>query len=218
MYSYDQGFLWGVVIACALVAAGLANSWDKKLHEKSPDVMPFKWGYFVAWMGIITGVVMAFLSFRNQALWYRKSDVDLVWGVICLGYAWIHYFMLQRHRLAWVVGVILHFNPVAWIINAIYIKNRWSEMGGKTTGATKKRENPLTKLFTRQSLPVRVIIAGTIFWAIVVLMFVLAFEPYGGYMSDGDWWKTIKIMLFPPIVAVSGYLLYTKVVRSGQKD
>ena len=32
-----------------------------------------------------------------------------------------------RRRWAWVALTILSFNPLAWIINAIYLRKRWAE-------------------------------------------------------------------------------------------
>ena len=52
-----------------------------------------------------------------------------VTGVIVCGliYAFLAWFFAQRHHWAWVTLTILSFNPIAWIINAIYLRRRWAE-------------------------------------------------------------------------------------------
>ena len=47
----------------------------------------------------------------------------------------------------------------------------------------------------------------------MVLAFVFMFEPYGSYVSDSEWWQVVKIIVFPPVVAVAGYFLYVKVIK-----
>ena len=52
-----------------------------------------------------------------------------VTGVIVCGaiYAVLAWFFAQRHRWAWLTLTIFSFNPVAWIINLIYLWKRWRE-------------------------------------------------------------------------------------------
>jgi xanthine/uracil permease len=50
-------------------------------------------------------------------------------AVIACGlvYAVLAWFFARRHRWAWVALTILSFNPIAWIINAVYLRKRWAE-------------------------------------------------------------------------------------------
>jgi len=48
----------------------------------------------------------------------------IICGVI---YAVLAWFFVRRHHWAWIALTILSFNPVAWIINAIYLRKRWAE-------------------------------------------------------------------------------------------
>ena len=52
-------------------------------------------------------------------------------GVIICGiiYALLAWFFAQRQHWAWIALTILSFNPIAWIINAIYLWRRWAEAG-----------------------------------------------------------------------------------------
>lgn len=47
-------------------------------------------------------------------------------GSILLGLnIWISVSILRMNRTAFLVGTVLSFNPLLWIINGIYLKNRW---------------------------------------------------------------------------------------------
>ena len=59
----------------------------------------------------------------------------------------------------------------------------------------------------------RAIIFGSAFWAFAVLAFVFLFEPYGGHMSGNDLFHVLKIILFPPLLAFVGRLLFVKVIK-----
>jgi hypothetical protein len=48
----------------------------------------------------------------------------IISGVI---YAVLAWFFAQRHHRAWIALTIFSFNPVAWIINFIYLRRRWAE-------------------------------------------------------------------------------------------
>lgn len=39
--------------------------------------------------------------------------------------------MYRRNRWAWLIAVIIQVNPIGWIVNGIYLKNRWAEMRDK---------------------------------------------------------------------------------------
>jgi hypothetical protein len=54
------------------------------------------------------------------------ESIAAVIGVAIL-YAVLAWFFAQRQRWAWVALTILSFNPIAWIINGIYLWKRWAE-------------------------------------------------------------------------------------------
>jgi hypothetical protein len=67
-------------------------------------------------------------------------------------------------------------------------------------------------------LPVRIGIVGSAFWALAVVLFVVLFEPYGSYMSDNEFWKVVKAIIFPPILGVAGYFAYCKFIKAKNSD
>lgn len=44
-------------------------------------------------------------------------------------------FMYKRRRWAWLVGTLLSLNPIVYIVNIIYLKNRWNEMTNEESAA-----------------------------------------------------------------------------------
>jgi hypothetical protein len=52
------------------------------------------------------------------------ASVVIACGVF---YAVLAWFFAQRHRWAWVALTIVSCNPVAWVINFIYLRKRWVE-------------------------------------------------------------------------------------------
>jgi len=48
--------------------------------------------------------------------------------IVCAAiYAVLAWFFAKRHHWAWITLTILSFNPVAWVINFVYLRKRWTE-------------------------------------------------------------------------------------------
>lgn len=203
----DAAIYWGMTIVCLVISIPAAFTMNDSLHKKHPELKPYAWGYYIGWMGMLSWSAIGILQFIAASKTYgSRSDTFAVLGVVFLVAAIAHFFIIKRNKWAWVIGIILQLNPILWIINGIYLKNRWAEMGGlPVTGVGNK--------FKTASFSTRVLLAGSGFWALVVLAFVLMFEPYGSYVSDSEWWQVVKIVVFPPVVVVAGYFLYSKVIK-----
>jgi NADPH:quinone reductase-like Zn-dependent oxidoreductase len=97
-----------------IVAAFVLN---RRFKRRSPEARGYRWGYYFSIMSFIAGLVLG-LFFGAGA-----TSV-IVFGIL---YAVLAWFFAQRQRWAWIILTILSFNPIAWIINAIYLWRRWSE-------------------------------------------------------------------------------------------
>lgn len=64
----------------------------------------------------------------------------------------------------------------------------------------------------------RLVLAGSAFWSALVLLFVWAFEPYGSHISDSEWWKIFKIIIFAPLVLTVGYAIARVFLRKGSSQ
>jgi NADPH:quinone reductase-like Zn-dependent oxidoreductase len=103
----------GVLIA-PIIAAFVLNRRFKRRH---PEARGFRWGYYFSIMSFIAGLVIGLFMEAGAT------------GVIICGliYALLAWFFAQRHHWAWIVLTALSLNPIAWIINAIYLWKRWGE-------------------------------------------------------------------------------------------
>ena len=203
----DDAVFWAITIICLLISIPAAFTMNDSLHKKNPDLKPYAWGYYIGLMGALSGTSVGILQFVAASKTYgSRSDTLVLLGIFFLVTAVVHVFIIKRNKWAWIVGIILQLNPILWIINGIYLKNRWSEMDGLPIEA-------VTNKYSKSSFANRILLAGSAFWALVVLAFVFMFEPYGSYVSDSEWWQVVKIIVFPPVVAVAGYFLYVKVIK-----
>jgi NADPH:quinone reductase-like Zn-dependent oxidoreductase len=103
-----------VALILPIIAAFVLN---RRFRERNPDKRPYRWGYYFSMMAFIGGLLLG-----------RFLDFGLTGVILCgLIYAILAWFFAQRHRWAWIALTILSFNPIAWIINAIYLWKRWAE-------------------------------------------------------------------------------------------
>jgi hypothetical protein len=109
--------LIGVPIAALILPIIAALVLNRRFRERNPEKKNYRWGYYFSIMAFIGGLILA--RFLNTSL-----TVMILCGVI---YAILAWFFAQRQRWAWVALTILSFNPIAWIINAIYLWRRWGE-------------------------------------------------------------------------------------------
>ena len=102
-----------VLVGPVLIALVL----NRRFRRENPDKRPFRWGYYFS--------VMTFVSAVGIALLLDFGLTSVVISVVLYGLlAWA---FAQRKHWAWVALTILSFNPIAWIINAIYLRKRWAE-------------------------------------------------------------------------------------------
>jgi NADPH:quinone reductase-like Zn-dependent oxidoreductase len=123
--------LIGIPLAVLIVPIIAAFALNRRFQRRHPDKRGYRWGYYFSVMSFIHGLGLgAFLESGTTAV--------IVCGVI---YALLAWFFAQRQHWAWIALTILSFNPIAWIINAIYLRKRWAEeplntvMGSGVKGA-----------------------------------------------------------------------------------
>jgi NADPH:quinone reductase-like Zn-dependent oxidoreductase len=107
------GIILGVTILPIVVAVVL----NRRFQRRNPGKKPYRWGYYFSVLSFIGGFGLA-------GIMLDSGIAVIICGVI---YAVLAWFFAQRHHWAWVALTILSFNPVAWIINSIYLRKRWAE-------------------------------------------------------------------------------------------
>jgi hypothetical protein len=103
----------GVLIMPIIVAFVL----NRRFKRRHPEAKGFRWGYYFSIMAFFGGLVFGLFMEAGAA------------GVIICAviYGLLAWFFAQRQRWAWITLTVLSFNPIAWIINAIYLWRRWTE-------------------------------------------------------------------------------------------
>ena len=109
--------LIGVPIAVLVVPIVGAFVLNRRFRERNPEKKSYRWGYYFSMMCFVGGLLL------GRLLDFGVTGV-IICGVIYGALAW---FFAQRRPWAWIALTILSFNPIAWIINAIYLRKRWAE-------------------------------------------------------------------------------------------
>jgi predicted permease len=100
----------GVPIAIALAL-------NRRFQQRNPGKRPFRWGYYFSIQSFIGGIALGF-----------KLESGIIAVLVCGAiYGVLAWFFARRDHWAWITLTILSCNPVAWIINFIYLRKRWSE-------------------------------------------------------------------------------------------
>lgn len=206
-----------IMCVCMIIATPIALSWNKSLRLRMPHVRAYAWGFYLGAMGMMGYGLLALVATALVLTGETKAVVLAALFILC---AVPYFFIIRRRRWAWIVGTILLFNPILWIINAFYARHRWAEMRLEEIAAKDERGRAAeefaavaarnTEARVREvrpegergswwdglSMATRARIVGSLFWMVVVLAYVVVFKPYG-WMSTRDIIHMIKVMFFP---------------------
>lgn len=195
------GIAVGGCVALGLLAF-FSVTLNRQMLAKHPSRRPYAWGYFLALLTMAGGAVSIILGLMDYT-----RDGYLVYtgaGTILLGA-----LLYRRNRWAWLLFVILQFNPGGWIINGTYLWRRWAEMGGRDAAPS---ESPSMRQFWTSISPSRLAawwrtlnapVRGWIFlsgaWVLLVWTAVMIFEPFGSELYSEEYTKLFFIMCLPLI-------------------
>ncbi len=111
-----------IVIGVTIVPIGVAFALNRRFQRRNPGKRPYRWGLYFSILSFLGGIGLGIiLDSGGSAL--------ITCGVI---YAVLAWFFAQRRHWAWIALTILSLNPVAWIINSIYLRKRWAEDSAAT--------------------------------------------------------------------------------------
>ena len=80
--------------------------------------MGFRWWKAWGWLGLVVGSVTI-----GQLILIIGTDA---WLLFCLILNTVLMIMILKfNKYAFLIATVLSLNPIVWIINAIYLKNRW---------------------------------------------------------------------------------------------
>jgi uncharacterized membrane protein YkvI len=114
-------------ILCGVVSLMLAHRKNAQLYERAPEVLPYTWGYFLGYSGIIGGILVGVTAgVLTKAGLYRDWFPLVLAYVALIGIA--SYGVLTRRRWGWLFHIPLSLNPGLWAFNSVYASNRWREL------------------------------------------------------------------------------------------
>ncbi len=77
----------------------------------------FQWWQIWAWLGLTLGNLSALISLKDA------PELAIILIIIN---STLMVMILKYNKYAFLIATILSLNPLAWIINGIYLKNRWN--------------------------------------------------------------------------------------------
>ena len=92
------------------MSAGVVKSGQERLG--------FAWWTFQGWASLIVGTLICLSQFKDL------GGFAVVLAAVSIG---LSVMIIRFSKTAFVIGTVLSINPILWIINGIYIKNRWRD-------------------------------------------------------------------------------------------
>ncbi len=88
-------------------------------ENKTNDIedIGFQWWKIWAWLGLTLGNLYALVAL--------KEEIGLAFVLIIINTI-LMVMILKFNKYAFLIATILSFNPLLWIINGFYLKNRWN--------------------------------------------------------------------------------------------
>jgi hypothetical protein len=116
-----------LLFLCGAASLLLAKRRNDQLVERAPEVLPYTWGYFLGYSGILGGILVGVTAgVLIIAGFYRDWFPIVLAYVAVIGIA--SYGVLTRRRWGWLFHIPLSLNPGLWAFNSVYASNRWREL------------------------------------------------------------------------------------------
>lgn len=110
-----------VVLFTPFICAYLLN---KRLKKHHPECKSFFWGYYSALALLVFQPFLVAGQLHNADLSVLRFGVSFCF-LITLPFS---VMTLLRKRIGFILLTAITLNPIVWIINGFYIKNRWNEL------------------------------------------------------------------------------------------
>ena len=124
-------YFLSLIAICVIISIIIAYYMNKKFKDHYPDKMGYMWGFIQGTSPIVMSVLLSIcyviVVVSSRDLTALSDEVDLVMTIAFVRAA-VAYGVVKRHRWIFIIHTILTFNIFLWIINGVYIKNRWNEM------------------------------------------------------------------------------------------
>ena len=125
--SLMELLMWGVIIGLTILNYFIAKKLNTNHKTLYPDHQDYKWGYFMGVGAMVFGTLYGLIYFFiliSVSVGLQEIVILLASFIIpvILGY-----YICKKSKQAIIWGTIISLNPIIWIINYFYIKNRRGE-------------------------------------------------------------------------------------------
>ena len=119
--------IWGVIIGITILNYFIAKKLNTNHKTRYPDHQDYKWGYFMGVGSMVYGTLYSlFYFFIFISVSVGLQDIVILLAIFLIPVI-LGYFVCKKSKQAIIWGTIFSINPVIWIINFFYIKNRRGE-------------------------------------------------------------------------------------------
>ena len=116
-----------LLFLCGAASLLLAKRKNDQLVEQAPEVLPYTWGYFLGYSGILGGILVGLTAGALIMAGFYQDWFPIVLAYVAvIGIA--SYGVLTRRRWGWLFHIPLSLNPGLWAFNSVYASNRWREL------------------------------------------------------------------------------------------
>ncbi len=93
---------------------------DQNIKKVNEEEVGFGWWNTWAWIGLVIGNLYILGSANGNSELISFAIVIILINTILM------VMILRYNKYAFLIATILSINPLLWIINGIYLKNRWA--------------------------------------------------------------------------------------------
>jgi hypothetical protein len=128
MQYETPGWIIGTQIIIVIASIITAVILEKKRQNKE-TTRPYTWGYFNGAFCVITSAVVLLIILAALFLIDARVTQEIMFVIAAAGvFFWLGMLTIKRVCWAFVIATILSFNPIAYLINGIYIYRRRKEL------------------------------------------------------------------------------------------
>lgn len=122
-----EAYSWGIWFVFMIVCFVVAERMNDLLRQRNPGAESYTWGYFLGVGGTVSWLFFAGLSLILLVDAAPDAGLFLLFGLVG---AAMSFGLVLRNRWWSVLATLVTFNPIVYVVNIFYLKNRWSELGG----------------------------------------------------------------------------------------